>query len=309
MQNKQGARMRFGKLSFARLTIKKRNAIAGFLFISPWILGMAIFFFTPLFTSLYYAFSKVELVKSALQTTWVGFDNFRELLFVNPTYRTNIVGYFTTSLYNVPVILLFSLFVGILLKQRFHGRTLARAVFFLPVIVSSGVVLSLLLASPVNQAMQDSNAIFIVNNRFLTDVLAEAKIGSSLIRTLFGVVTAIFDLTWKSGVQILLFLAALLSIPDSFYEASSIEGASGWVTFWKITFPIITPYILVAFVFTMVESFADFNNPVIRAIFEEIRLFNYGISSAMAWGFTVLAFLFLIIVMALVSRKVFYMAD
>jgi ABC-type sugar transport system permease subunit len=141
------------------------------------------------------------------------------------------------------------------------------------------------------------------------DILLEAHIGLPLIEALLGVVTAIFDLTWKSGVQILLFLAALHAIPRSFYEASDIEGASGWVGFWKITFPMISPYILVCIVITVVESFSDYDNPLIKSIYDEVRAMSYGPGSAMAWFYTLAVFIALGAVLGLISRKVFYMTD
>jgi ABC-type glycerol-3-phosphate transport system permease component len=141
----------------------------------------------------------------------------------------------------------------------------------------------------------------------IASILLEARVGMPLISALLGVVGAIFDLTWKSGVQILLFLAALHAIPRSFYEASDIEGASAWVGFWKITFPMISPYILVCIVITVVESFSDYNQPLVKSIFDEIRAMSYGPGSAMAWFYTLTVFVGLGAVLGLISRKVFYM--
>ena len=291
------------------LTIERRNALAGFAFISPFIAGFILFFLVPLIKSLENSFSSVEVTRYGFKLTWVGLKNYSDLLFKNANYLRNLTGYFAYIGYTTVFILIFSLFIALMLRQKFRGRTLARAVFFLPVIVSSGIVMSIIGNDLTSQAMRESSNVFISNNRVITNILLEAQIGLPLIEALLGVVTTIFDLTWKSGVQILLFLAALHAIPRSFYEAAEIEGASGWVSFWKITFPMISPYILVCIAITVIESFSDYNNPLLASIYAEIRAMSYGPGSAMAWFYTVTVFIALGIVLGLVSRKVFYMEN
>jgi ABC-type sugar transport system permease subunit len=110
-------------------------------------------------------------------------------------------------------------------------------------------------------------------------------------------------------VQILLFLAALISIPKSFYEASNIEGASAWSTYWKITFPMVSPYILVAIVYTVVDSFTDYDNALINYIYDNIRQMFHGTASAMAWVYTLSVFALMGVIVGLTSRRVFYMVD
>ena len=293
----------------AFLSVKRRNSIAGLLYVSPFLFGFLLFFLTPMVSSFRNSFSIIEMQKTKQITTWVGLRNYGDLIFKNAEYLPLLTGYFRALAYQLPIVLVFSLFIGLILKQKFHGRTIARAVFFFPVIVSSGVVISILGNDLTNQSLRQNTTIFITNNKVLTDLLIEARVGAPVISFLLRTVETIFDLTWKSGVQILLFLAALMSIPDSFYEAGSIEGASGWVTFWKITFPMITPYILVCLVLTIVDSFTDYNNPLINYIYAEIRNINYGPSSAMAWVYTVSVFILMSVIIGLVSGKVFYMAD
>jgi ABC-type sugar transport system permease subunit len=292
-----------------RFTIERREALAGFIFISPFIFGFVLFFLVPVIRSLQNSFSNVEVTRSGFNLTWVGMQNYSDLMFRDADYLQNLIGYFQYIGYTLVFVLLFSLFIALLLQQKFFGRTLARAVFFLPVVISSGIVISIIGGDLTNQAMRDSSNIFITNNRVITEIMLEAQIGMPIIEALLGIVSTIFDLTWKSGVQILLFLAALHSIPRSFYEASDIEGASAWVTFWKITFPMISPYILVCIVITVVESFSDYNNPLLASIFGEVRTFNYGKGSAMAWFYTASVFAALGVTLGLTSRKVFYIVE
>jgi ABC-type sugar transport system permease subunit len=283
--------------------------LAGYLFILPFIVGFVRFFFVPLVQSALNSFSLVEMSRSGFSRSYVGLQHYSDLIFKNSLYLPLLAGYFQTMGYELVFILIFSMFIALLLQQKFRGRTLARVVFFLPVIVSSGIVINIIGNDLSNQAMRESTNIFISNNRIITELLLEAQLGLPMIDALLSVVGTIFDLTWKSGVQILLFLAALHSIPTSFYEASEIEGASGWVSFWKITFPMISPYILVCFVVTVVESFSDYNNLLINSIYTEVRAMNYGPGSAMAWMYTVTVFAALGIILGLVSRKVFYIVD
>jgi ABC-type sugar transport system permease subunit len=297
------------KRKFLRLTIERREALAGFVFIMPFIVGFILFFLVPVIQSLRNSFSSVEVTRSGFLLTWVGLQNYSDLLFKDADYLQNLMGYFQYIAYTAFFVLLFSLFIALLLQQKFFGRTLARAVFFLPVIISSGIVINIIGGDLTNQAMRESSNIFITNNRVITELMVEAQIGMPVIEALLGVVSTIFDLTWKSGVQILLFLAALHSIPRSFYEASDIEGASAWVTFWKITFPMISPYILVCIVITVVESFSDYNNALLNSIFNEVRFMNYGKGSAMAWFYTVSVFAALGVTLGLTSKKVFYIVE
>ncbi len=290
-------------------TIERSGALAGYLFILPFIIGFVLFFLMPLIQSARNSFSVVEMGRTGFTLNPVGLQHYSDLIFKNSQFLPMLAGYFQTIAYELVFILIFSLFLALLLQQKFRGRTLARAIFFLPVIVSSGIVISIIGSDLTNQAMRENTNIFISNNRVIMDLLIEAQLGLPMIEALLSVVSTIFDLTWKSGVQILLFLAALHSIPTSFYEASEIEGASGWVSFWKITFPMISPYILVCFVITVVESFSDYNNLLINTIYTEIRAMNYGPGTAMAWVYTLSVFAALGVVLGLTSRRVFYMVD
>ena len=291
------------------LTMERRYGIAGLMFISPFLIGFFLFFIFPVISSVQRSFAHVTFTDAREVLEPVGFENYHDLFFRNPDFPQLLLGYFMIMLPQLIIVLIFAMFIALILQQEFFGRTLARAVFFLPVIVSSGIVISILGADLTNQAMRENTTIFITNNRILMDIMIDAQIGANVMETVINVVGIIFDLAWRSGVQILLFLAALTSIPKSFYEASNIEGASGWATFWKITFPMISPYILVCIVFTIVDSFTDYSNELIHYIYDHIRLLNYGPASAMAWVYTVSVLIVLGIILGLTSRRVFYMVD
>jgi len=291
------------------LTMERKSGLVGVAFISPFLIGFLILFLIPVISSVQRSFSNWDLVEGREVLTFTGLSNYHDILFVDPEFLQLLAGYFMQMLPQLLIVLIFSMFIALLLQQKFRGRTLARAIFFVPVIVSSGIVMSILGSDLTNQQAQESVAVFITNNRVIINLLMDAQVGTQVIGFVLDVITSIFDMAWRSGVQILLFLAALISIPNSFYEASTIEGASPWQTFWKITFPMISPYILVCLVYTIVDSFTDYSNELINYIYDNIRLLFYAEASAMAWVYTVAVFVVLGVILGITSRRVFYMVD
>ena len=289
--------------------MERRHGLVGLLFISPFLVGFFQFFLFPAITSVRRSFSNVSFVDAREVLEPAGFANYAHVFFTDPEFLQLLIAYFQFLLPQLGIVLVFSMFIALTLEQKFLGRVFFRAIFFVPVIVSSGIVISILSDDLTNQAMQENTAIFITNNRILINLLIDARVGAPIIGAVLGVINSIFDLAWRSGVQILLFLAALVSIPKSFYEASTIEGASGWSTFWKITFPMISPFILVCVVYTIVDTFTDYSNPLINYIYETIQHLDYGYASAMAWVYTLAVFSVLGATVGLISRRVFYMVD
>ena len=188
------------------------------------------------------------------------------------------------------MILIFSLFVAVLLNRKFIGRGLVRGIFFLPVIVTTGVVMTTF------NSVNDANAVFEgeVSNGVLfqvanaTEFLTQLGLNEKLTEYMTLVADRIFDVVWDSGIQILLFLAALQGISPSLYEASDVEGATGWETFWLITFPNVAPIILVNIVYTIVDTFSNTDNLVLQQINAMINsTFNFGGAAAASWTFFV----------------------
>ncbi|MCL2188412.1 MAG: sugar ABC transporter permease [Defluviitaleaceae bacterium] len=291
------------------LTMERRWGLAGVAFVSPFIIGFFMLFLFPAITSVRRAFVDVTWDQGREVWTPVGLDNFQHIFFRDPEYLQLLIDYFMQMLPQLVIVLIFSMFIALMLQQNFRGRTLARAIFFVPVIVSSGIVMNILGNDLTNQAAQESTALFMNENRILMDLMIDAQLGAGLIEMVIGIISQIFDLAWRSGVQILIFLSALIAIPKSFYEASTIEGASAWSTYWKITFPMISPYILVCVVYTIVDSFTDYDNELINYIYQNIRDLFYGTASAMSWVYTLAVFVVLGIILGLTSRRVFYMVD
>ena len=286
-----------------------QKALWGFIFVLPWLLGFVFFFLTPLITSLQYSFSKVEASSSGIKTTFVGMSNYIDALLVNPNFNRELVESIMDIVIDVPLILIFSLFVAVILNQDFFGRGIARSIFFLPVILASGVIVGLEAESLVQEINQQNAAMGGISNALrafeLERIMIGAGVNETIVLYLTGAVSRIYEIVSLSGVQILIFLAAIQGISPSVYEAAKMEGATGYEAFWKITLPMVSPLILVNLIYTIIDSFS--RSPVTDLIMSTgFDNFNFGLSSAMAWIYFISIMLILGISSYLISKKVFY---
>lgn len=300
-----------------KLSYQKKKQRYGYLFILPWIIGFLMFFARPVVESLYFSFSNVRMTDTGMfSATYAGFRNYLYLLLEDPNYIRRLTTTLSDLAYEVPIILIYSLFIAVILSQPFRGRTFFRAVFFLPVIVASGVVLLILrneiFSTGLGGAAQN---IYLFQSSGLGDVLRQANVPNSIVTFLTDIVNRIFSLTWKSGVQILLFLAGLQNIPASHYEASKIEGASAWDTFWKITIPTISPIIMLNVVYTLIDTFIAYGtehtgNQMMHMIYQTaFRELLWHLSAAQAWFYFLIIGIILAVIYLVIGRKVFYLAD
>ncbi|QGH33493.1 ABC transporter permease subunit [Gracilibacillus salitolerans] len=297
------------KLTKSLQSYEGQKAFWGFIFVSPWLLGFVFFFLVPLLTSLRYSFSKVEASSSGIQTTFVGLSNYMEAILVNPNFNRQLIESILDIVIDVPLILIFSLFVSVILNQQFLGRSVARSIFFLPVILASGVIINLeaeSLVQAINQQQATSGGLSNALGSFeLARIMLGAGVNPTIVEYLTGSVGRIYEIVRLSGVQILIFLAGIQTISPSVYEAAKTEGATGYEAFWKITLPMVSPLILVNLVYTIIDSFA--RSPVTDLILETgFDAFNFGLSSAMAWVYFISIMLILGVSSYIISKKVFY---
>ncbi len=282
------------------ISYESRQAFTGFMFVLPWFIGFLLFFAIPCFQSLQFSFSKVA-VFDGYACSWVGLENYITLLTSGATYLQALTKTLTDLAVNVPVILIFSLFVAVLLNRKFIGRGLVRSIFFLPVIVTTGVVMTTFQSTgDANEVMQgdvNNGVMFQAGNA--TEFLLNLGLNETLTEYMSMVADRIFGVVWDSGIQILLFLAALQGISPSLYEASNVEGATAWETFWLITFPNVAPIILVNIVYTIVDTFSDTDNRVLAQIDTLINVtFNFGGAAAASWTFFIVVLALIGIVFA-----------
>ena len=261
-------------------TLEKRKGRWGYVFIAPWIVGFICFFAIPLVNAIYYTFTKITITQSGLNFSWVGFENYLQAFTVDPDFSRNIVESILNIVYQVPIIVFFSLFIALILHGDFKGRTLMRSIFFLPVIISSGVVITILQENVMTSGTGQASTLF--QTGVLSQILVRSGFPSQIVKVLTDTVGAIFDLTWRSGVQILLLLSALHSIPDSMYEAAKIEGATGWEIFWKITFVMISPTLIMAILYSIIDYFTDYSNKIMRMIVDYVSQGRYEYSTTIS---------------------------
>ncbi len=297
-----------------RLTMRAKEAVAGLLFVLPFLIGF-FFIFLPLITeSLQYSFSNMEVSLDGYVLTKAaenGLEHYIRAFAIDPDFNLQLLSSIGGMLVQIPLVLIFSFFAANLLNQKFFGRTAARSVMFLPVIISSGVIIALetsdLLVSTLSTTSELTGS-ELASALNMTQFLYEyTALPVSVIDFLSSAVTGLYDIIIASGIQILIFLAGLQSISPSLYEASSMEGATQWENFWKITFPMISPLILVNSVYTVVDLFTNDNNEMMaeikRTIFTEI---DYGYGSAMAWIYFVCIAVIIAVVGGVISKYVFY---
>jgi ABC-type sugar transport system permease subunit len=292
-----------------RVPYEVRRQRTGYVFILPWILGFIFFFLNPLVESIRFSFSNVKASPTGFAVEYVGFANYAFMLLKDASFPQYLWTATVNMAVEVPIITMFSLFIAIILNQNFRGRTVYRAIYFMPVILTSGVVFTMLSGVMGSQSLSATqNAYF--QSTGLMNVLLEGNVPAALVNWITNVVDRIFSLTLKSGVQILLFISGLQKIPASSYEACRIEGATNWDSFWKITFPLIMPMMMLNIVYSIIDSFTAYGTEqagnvvmayIYRTGFGKNMMFGY--SSAMSWIYFIIIIIFLLIGQLLVGRK------
>lgn len=291
-----------------------KQALWGMLFILPWFIGLIFFFIIPFIQTIIYTLNKISIGNNGFNFTFVGFNNYNYLFTQDPDFLVQLVSSLRDMIPQVLFIVIFSMFIAILLKDKFHGRTLARAVFFIPVVISTGVVIQVLKENILYSGDVTGHVANVKNYIFqvptFVKLLGNLGIPENLQNILSNyVISPLFDLVLKSGVQILLMLAAVINIPSSYYEVSSIEGATEWEKFWKITFPLVTPTLMVSLIYSIIDSFTDYGNGVMRMVSNWFTKGQYEYSTTIAFVYFICVFLIIGIIYKLIAKHVVYISD
>ncbi len=295
------------------LPYEKRKGLYGYGFIALWMVGTLIFFLYPLANSLMYSFMDVRPETGGMTGTWVGIDNYKYVFTEDQHYAKYLVSVLGETLWQTPLILIFSLFIAVILNQKFKGRTFARAVFFLPVIIATGPVYSII-NGDISKTGASSAGQF--STMFSTDLMGELFqfIGiyglSDKMQTMVETVSNnIFGIVWSTGIQILIFLAALQNIPVSAKEAAQMEGATAWEYFWKITLPYVSPMILANLIFTVIDSFTSPDNLVMGRVLDMQSDWKYGQAAAMAWVYFLIVLAAVGLITVIMNHFIYYEVD
>ena len=291
-------------------TLRARKARHGTAFILPFILGFLVFMLRPLVQSLIMSLSSVNIS----QTEWplVGLANYKYALSVDPYFNQYLVEEIPRMAINAIATLVLSFVIAVILNQNFKGRTLARAIFFLPVILSSGVLPGIESQNEFYNMMQGiseevANASGINLSETLQELLSVSGVAGGVFDVLFTMIDSIYDIVMASGIQIIVFLSGLQAISPSLYEAADVEGCTAWEAFWKITFPMVSPLLLVNCIYTIIDFFMKNDNKVMERLNDVMYLqFRFGESSAMSWIYFGVALAFIGISSFIISKGVYY---
>ncbi|MCL2441559.1 MAG: sugar ABC transporter permease [Treponema sp.] len=295
------------------LTLEGKNAITGYLFLLPFIIGFLAFMFLPIVESLQMVFSdvRIDTESHGFSMDFVGLENLHRVVAVDPEFNRFVVEEILRMLLIVPAIIIFSLFVALILNQEFQGRGFVRSIFFLPVILSSGVMIGLetnnSLLNSMAEIIKEGNLMKSSVTKVLEDILVTEGATSDFMGYIFATINQIYDIAMSSGIQIIIFLSALQTIPPSMFEAAKIEGATSWECFWKITFPMVSSLILVNIVYSVVDYFIRTDNRVMEKInTTTIRMMNFSFGTAMAWVYFLAVISIIGIAMAIISKRIYY---
>ena len=300
-------------------SLDKRKARVGWYFVLPFLIGFVLIYLPVIFDSVKLSFYKINILQGGgYSLTPVGFENFQYALFEDPDFAQVLVSGMKELAFDIPAIIIFSLFMAVLLNQKMVGRAVFRAIFFIPVILATGIMQTVEAqnilgsymdnASGIDDGSGSSAATEIVTAVDIERLFSNMKIGTGLMETALTWINNIYDIVNRSGVQMLIFLSALQSISPAIYEACRIDGATAWETFWKITFPMISPMILVNGVYTIVDAFTTQSNSVMSFIKSVKSQAADGdvVASAMSWMYFLIVIAIVSLVALIFSSYVFY---
>ena len=305
-------------------SLDRRKARAGWLFVLPFLIGFVLIYLPMVWQSIQISFSHTKFLSGgAYKIEWVGMQNYIDAIQVDPKFTQVLLQRLGSLALDIPAILIFSLFMAIMLNQKMVGRAVFRSIFFIPVVLSTGIMEVISAMDVLGDYMESGEGIddgsgkateTLVSADDLALLFANMKVGEDLVKIVTQMVNNIFDIVNRSGVQMLIFLAALQSISPAIYESCKIDGATSWETFWKITLPMISPMILVNGVYTIIDSFTTESNPVmvyVQTVYSDGTGANYGnkaasISTAMSWIYFAIVGLVVALIAAIMSGFVFY---
>ena len=306
-------------------SLARTKARSGWVFVSPFLIGFLLIYLPMIVESLEFSFTRIEIQREGgYELAFVGLDHYRYALFENTDFVRTLGSSIGQLAFNVPAIVVFSLFVAVLLNQKMRGRAIFRAIFFIPVIVSTGIIEYIDLQDQMAEISGEianggggisaetggessSTGNEIVSMMDVAKYFQGMAIGRELVAYVVDIVNGVYEIVNKSGVQMLIFLSGLQSISPAIYESCQMDGATAWETFWKITFPMISPMILVNAVYTVIDSFTAQDNTMmsfINTIYEGSK--GQERATAMSWLYFLVVILILLAIAGIMGGYVFY---
>lgn len=254
--------------------------------VAHWVIGLVLFFLIPIIKSIYFSFADVSISVGGMKSSFVGLKNYIYIFTKDADYMDNIAKSVVSFLYSFPIIIILSLIIALILNQKFIGRTFFRALYFLPVIIASGAVLSIILSATTDSISDIKNdesvALAMVD---INQLVEWSGLPTQIGKYLNNVINGIMNLIWNCGIQIVLFISGMQSIPELLYEVSKVEGATKWEEFWLITLPMLSRTVVLVAIFTMVEILTSQDDKVMTQAYALMKSQFYGESSAMLWAY------------------------
>lgn len=293
-----------------KLSYERKKSYYGYAFISLWAVGFIFLFLLPFITSVRFSLSSVTIKQGYVGLKACGFNNFVNLFVKNPDFLPAFTETVTTVAAKSPLIIIFSLFIAVVLNQKFKGRTFFRAVFFLPVIIAGGIAIEIINGNyflGLISSGDRSNALF--QSQSIAVSLTSSGIPQTAVDYILKTVEEIFGLVWNSGIQILIFIAGLQSIPSTLYEVANVEGSNGWTTFWKITVPMLAPMLVVNIFYTVVDNMISYSNSMFKLIDDYMNALKFDQAAAMSVICFAVIFIAVVLIYIIGNRYVYYAVD
>ncbi len=282
-------------------SLKLSNTAEAYVFLTPYLIGTLVFLLIPLYVAVKLSFGE-QGETAAFDLHWKSFshffDNYTKALLVDTTFVPLLLGEVKSMLIKTPLILAFSLILAICVCRNIKGKGVFRVIFFLPFLLGTGNVLQQILNVGVDSQVLSMESVGLIPPYVLS------YLGNNVITAVNTFFSVIVLVLWNSGVQILLFMSGIQSIPPSLYESASVDGATEWEKFWKITLPMLVPIILLNMVFTVTESFTSTTNQMLVYIQKRAFSINgqFEFSSAASLLYTAVALLFIGICFIILGR-------
>ena len=292
------------------LSYERKKSFVGYAFIGLWLFGFIYLCLIPLGKSLIYSFSTVKVENGFLNITFSGVKNYRRALLEDAEFLPALVSTLGTVVAKTPIIIIFSILIAVMLNQEFRGRALVRSIFFIPVIITGSVVMNIISSGSMFEMVKNGglNNGGLFQTNAVMDLLQNSGLNGDIVNLVNTLVNDIFNYTWSSGIQILIFLAALQSVDTALYEVAKVEGATAWETFWRVTFPMIMPMLIINVLYTIVDNFINYTEPVFKLIQRYADNINIDYAAAMSWMCFIIIFVIVIIVYSISNRKTFYVS-
>ena len=294
-------------------SLDRRKARSGWYFVLPFVLGFVLVYIPIIYEAIKYSLFTYRIVNGGQVKEFAGWSHYKDALFGTTNFVQTLVTGLGELAFDIPAILIFSLFIAVVLNGKMLGRAMFRAIFFVPVIIATGLMETINAAASdyegdpgqVDDGTGQQAGGDIISILDIQSLFASMKIGGELVTYIVGLVNDIYNIINYSGVQMLIFLAGLQGISPAIYEACQIEGATGWETFWKVTFPMISPMILVNAIYTIIDSFTRSQNPAMKYI-ASVYVMEPERATAMSWIYFILVALVLAAFAGIASSFVFY---